>query len=58
MTKNKGYCCEEFKKALKNCDIFHKVQYGTKGTEYSYGYYTDYGKKLWECPFCGTEIDI
>jgi len=50
-------CCDEFEKALKRVDIFHKVQYGTDGTEYSWGYYTIYGKHLWKCPFCKKELE-
>jgi len=48
--------CQAFKDALKRCDIFHKVQYGTNGAEFSWGYYTDSGEKLWKCPFCGLEL--
>lgn len=51
------YCCDKFKKALKSVDIFHKVQYGTDGTEYSWGYYTDMGERLWTCPFCEKELE-
>jgi len=54
----KKYCnCKDFKKALARVDIFHKVQYGTDGAEYSWGYYTCAGEKLWKCPFCGKELD-
>ena len=54
----KKYCkCKAFKKALGRVDIFHKVQYGTNGAEFSWGYYTISGEKLWKCPFCGKELD-
>ena len=51
------HCCKKFKEAVRRCDIFNKVQYGTKGTKYDWGYYTDYGEKVWECPFCGKKMD-
>ena len=51
------FCCEKFKEAIKRFDISHKIQYGTDGTEYSWGYYTDYGERVWECPFCGEKLE-
>ena len=53
---DKACKCKEFKVAMKRCEVFHKVQYGTGGVEYSWGYYTDLGERLWECPFCGTAL--
>ena len=56
--KMKVICkCQKFKDAIKKCSIFHKVQYGTNGAEYSWGYYTDEGSKLWKCPFCRKGLD-
>ena len=57
-TEAEDFCkCQMFKDALKRCDIFHKVQYGSNGAKYSWGYYTDEGTHLWKCPFCGKELD-
>ena len=54
--KEKKYCCKQFEDAIKRCDIFHKIQYGTNGAKYSWGYYTDYGEHVLECPSCNMEI--
>ena len=50
------YCCKKFEVAIKSSKIFNKVQYGSDGAKYDWGYYTDSGEKLWECPFCGKEL--
>ena len=52
------YCCVRFKEAIEKSDIFHKVQHGTDGAEYSWGYYTDAGERLWRCPFCSKEVTL
>ena len=50
------YCCDNFKEAIKENRIFHKIQYGTDGTKYNWGYYTDAGERVWDCPFCNKEL--